>query len=129
MDACKRHRTTNPLGRLDGVVKKDGSGLCWASVSLSIMKMLGYTSFQIRASCVKDLPLKITPPPPSSYHTHPNSKTLLHTHGHTLKLCSIFGDPWWLSGLRIQSCHCCGLSLLCLRFDPWPGNFLMPWIW
>ena len=32
----------------------------------------------------------------------------------------------WLSGLRIQHYHCCGLGhLLWFRLDPWLGNFCM----
>ena len=32
----------------------------------------------------------------------------------------------WLSGLRIQHYHCCGLGhLLWFRLDPWLGNFRM----
>ena len=38
----------------------------------------------------------------------------------------------WPSGLGIWCCHWCGSrlqSLLWCGFDPWPGNFLMLWVW
>ena len=38
-----------------------------------------------------------------------------------LKIYSISGVPWW------SSSYGSALSLLCLGFDPWPGNFCMLW--
>ena len=40
------------------------------------------------------------------------------------------GASWWLNGLRIQCCHCCG-SGHChgSQFNPSTGNFCMPWAW
>lgn len=31
--------------------------------------------------------------------------------------------PWQLRRLRIQCYHCCD------EFDPWLGNYHMPWAW
>ena len=36
-----------------------------------------------------------------------------------------FGVPWWLSGLRIQYCHCCGLGCLCVEASS-PKNSHLP---
>ena len=38
------------------------------------------------------------------------------------------GVPLWHSGLRIQR-HCRLQLLLWHRFDLWPRNFCMPWVW
>ena len=40
------------------------------------------------------------------------------------------GDPWWLRGLSIRGCHCCGSSH-CRGTGLIPGqwNFHMPWVW
>ena len=46
----------------------------------------------------------------------------------TCYLCS--GVPLWLSGLRIQHCHCCGSGHCCGTGSiPGPGtSFHMPWV-
>ena len=65
-----------------GVVKKGSSGLCWASASSSIMKILDCMSFHIRASRVRDPPLKRT------RHSHPYI-----THTQRVKLRYIHTRP------------------------------------
>ena len=38
-----------------------------------------------------------------------------------IKRVKILGFSWWLSGLSIQRCHCCGMGS-----TPGPGNFHVP---
>ena len=37
------------------------------------------------------------------------------------------GGLWWLIGLRIQCCHCCGSGCCCSWFNAWPRNFACHW--
>ena len=40
------------------------------------------------------------------------------------------GVPWWLNGLKTGIVSLLWLEfLLWYRFDLWPQNFRMPWVW
>lgn len=56
-------------------------------------------------------------------------KALVFYNSKQLFTKKVLGVPSWLSGLRIQPCHCFGSGPLWLRFDPGPGNLDMPWAW
>ena len=52
------------------------------------------------------------------------SRTVATSPMWLLGIWNMAGVPWWLSQLRIQP-----LSLLWHRFQPWPRNFHVPWVW
>ena len=40
---------------------------------------------------------------------------------HWIKSIYVLGVPWWLSGLKIQHCHCCGTGRYCGGVGSIPG--------
>ena len=53
---------------------------------------------------------------------------ILRAHSSVLQVLykQVLGVPWWLSGLRIWHCHCCGLGCCC-GTDSVPGPRTCAW--